>query len=768
MKEIFFPYVDEIAEEDETIHLDILKAQRDPDDYNIWNRLGNRLAEKEYYAESIACYDRVTHLKPDNITAWYHRGLSLSNLGRYEEAVKSYDKVLEREPDSLYALNSKGSALNYLGKYTEAIKYYNRALEVDPNNTAAWYHRGLSLSNLGRYEEAIECYERALEINLDHTDALNGKGLALERLGRYEEAVKSYDKVLEKDPNNTAAWYHKGCVLLSSGKYSEAERHFNHVYELTKDSKLDHYNVSALVALRHLYSNHTYQFDKSLEISQNLLEIEPSSERRAMLAEDYIKTRSYKKGRECSLHALKDTPPNRIRIQSIIRFLILTSYIMEGNFTNGNKQLAEFIEYYKELEDFKVDEKQWSFDGLIYSINKNDNVSLETKSILIDLIDLLRGKKIKDKILSRMVKDFLNTNVKLQHRIFKLKKKIVMPSILVAAFITIIGIYYIAILPLQQDKPCLIPEANKIVFPLVNAKAADIALNPHLNKVYITTTNISNGYSSIMVMDCSTNQITNSGIQVGREPQSIAVNPTTDKIYVANTGNNTVSVIDGINPNIGIKNVKVGLHPWDIAVNNKTNMIYVSNSLSNTVSVIDGKTGVVVDNGIQVGRNPSAIAVNPTTDKIYVANTGNNTVSVIDGINSNAVKNIPVPKDQNMTLTVDPIKNMIYVLNSVPNQFSIIDGSNDRISPSTKPISLDTTNIVSGGPTIMAVNTNNDKMYAINEYLNTFFITDSKHFPTVNLKLEVGGFPSDIAIDTHTNLIYVVNKDYNTVTVLTP
>src|SRR5262249_6727811 len=146
-------------------------------------------------------------------------------------------------------------------------------------------------------------------------------------------------------------------------------------------------------------------------------------------------------------------------------------------------------------------------------------------------------------------------------------KKIIMPSVLVVAFVAIVGIYYIANHTLQQDKPCLIPEANKIVFPLVNAKAADIAINPHLNKVYITTTNISNGYSSIMVMDCSTNQITNSGIHVGKDPQSIAVNPTTDKVYVANTGNNTVSIIDGINPNNGIKNVKVGLHPWDVAVN---------------------------------------------------------------------------------------------------------------------------------------------------------------------------------------------------------
>ena len=63
MKEIYFPNLDEIAEEDETIRLDIAKAKRDPDDYNIWSILGIRLAEKEYYAESISSFDKVTDSK---------------------------------------------------------------------------------------------------------------------------------------------------------------------------------------------------------------------------------------------------------------------------------------------------------------------------------------------------------------------------------------------------------------------------------------------------------------------------------------------------------------------------------------------------------------------------------------------------------------------------------------------------------------------------------------------------------------------------------
>ena len=72
--------------------------------------------------------------------------------------------------------------------------------------------------------------------------------------------------------------------------------------------------------------------------------------------------------------------------------------------------------------------------------------------------------------------------------------------------------------------------------------------------------------------------------------------PVANKIYVANTGSNSVSVIDGDNSNSHIvKNVTVGKQPNAIAVvNATTNKIYVANTGSDTVSVIDGKTNNVI------------------------------------------------------------------------------------------------------------------------------------------------------------------------------
>jgi YVTN family beta-propeller protein len=53
-------------------------------------------------------------------------------------------------------------------------------------------------------------------------------------------------------------------------------------------------------------------------------------------------------------------------------------------------------------------------------------------------------------------------------------------------------------------------------------------------------------------------------------------------------------------------------------VNRLTNKIYVSNSGTNTVTVIDGETNATKN--ISVGKAPQAIAVNEATNRIYVGN----------------------------------------------------------------------------------------------------------------------------------------------------
>src|SRR4051794_10810937 len=66
--------------------------------------------------------------------------------------------------------------------------------------------------------------------------------------------------------------------------------------------------------------------------------------------------------------------------------------------------------------------------------------------------------------------------------------------------------------------------------------------------------------------------------------------------------------------------VAVGTTPEGVAVNATTNRVFVANTGGNNVSVIDGTANAVVATiSLVAGSGPNGVAVNPTTNRVYVA-----------------------------------------------------------------------------------------------------------------------------------------------------
>jgi DNA-binding beta-propeller fold protein YncE len=117
-------------------------------------------------------------------------------------------------------------------------------------------------------------------------------------------------------------------------------------------------------------------------------------------------------------------------------------------------------------------------------------------------------------------------------------------------------------------------------------------------------------------------------------------------VYVANQGDDTVSVIDAsacnqhqlAGCNQTWQTAPVGGSPFRVSVNKTTNSIYVA-GLDGTVSIINGATCNAEINSscnqaqpiTAVGARPNDIAIDEGTNTIYVANRSSNTVSIIDG-----------------------------------------------------------------------------------------------------------------------------------------
>lgn len=168
-------------------------------------------------------------------------------------------------------------------------------------------------------------------------------------------------------------------------------------------------------------------------------------------------------------------------------------------------------------------------------------------------------------------------------------------------------------------------------------------------------------------------------IGVGSNPDGVAVDATTDTVYVANNGSNSVSVIDGATDAV-TATIPVGDAPRGIGVDEQTDTVYVANSGDQTVSVIDGATGQVTDT-LTVGAGPDAVAVDAGTDTIYVS--WHDGIATIDGatnvVTPLAIDTAPVMGTGiNDSLAADPGTGDLYLANWLLQFVSVIDMATDQ------------------------------------------------------------------------------------------
>jgi YVTN family beta-propeller protein len=261
---------------------------------------------------------------------------------------------------------------------------------------------------------------------------------------------------------------------------------------------------------------------------------------------------------------------------------------------------------------------------------------------------------------------------------------------------------------------------------------------------------IENPYSSIP------RDLPNSGIDVNTFPVGIAVNPNTDKVYVANEFSNTVSVIDTETDKVK-STINAGDFPYGMDTNPLNNRVYVTNRGSNTVSVIDGSTdSKLLD--IPVGKSPVGIAVNPTANWIYVTNLDDGTLSVIDGITNGVIDTLPIGKAP-YSVAVNPLTNTLYVSDIVTDTISVINGETnsvtDKVTVGKRPTGL-TIDITKGS----------NKLYVANYDSNSISVIDTTSNEVISNISSFGNSPVGIAIDSLSNKLYISNIASNTVSVI--
>jgi DNA-binding beta-propeller fold protein YncE len=168
----------------------------------------------------------------------------------------------------------------------------------------------------------------------------------------------------------------------------------------------------------------------------------------------------------------------------------------------------------------------------------------------------------------------------------------------------------------------------------------------------------------VSVIDTNTDSVIRR-IPVGEDAIAMAVDAAHRRLYVANwadeagrgNGVGTVSVIDITNPGAAaeIASVPVGHHPTAIQLSADKSKLFVANTNDDTISVIDtaGAVPTVLathsvsplpgaPTATDVGAHPDAFTLSPGGDSLFVALAGMNAVEVLDGKTGGRISGQPV------------------------------------------------------------------------------------------------------------------------------
>jgi predicted O-linked N-acetylglucosamine transferase (SPINDLY family) len=248
-----------------------------PDDAELWARLGRTCRALGRYAEAVASLQRALELQPGRAEFHNELGTALVEHGRLDEAIDCYRAAtrfrtdyaeahdnegiarlrqrdphgaahchrhaLHFKPDNPIAHFNLANALAVLGEQPEAAENLRRAVQLRPDFTQAWIDLGDVLKDLGESDEAAACYERAAELRPEDPDLLGALGILRMQRGELTQAVACYERALSLRPDFVAVYSNLGLALLAEGRLEEARLSFEQALYLQPELAEVHNNL---------------------------------------------------------------------------------------------------------------------------------------------------------------------------------------------------------------------------------------------------------------------------------------------------------------------------------------------------------------------------------------------------------------------------------------------------------------------------------------------------------------------------------------------
>lgn len=283
----------------------------------------------------------------------------------------------------------------------------------------------------------------------------------------------------------------------------------------------------------------------------------------------------------------------------------------------------------------------------------------------------------------------------------------------------------------------------------------------------------------------------------GFDAGGVGVDTVTHTVYLVSQDENTLTVLNGNRCNGQVRTgctratpkTRTGVGPSSLALDPSTNTLYVPNQIEGTVSVVDASRCSAARLAgcrqtwpkISVGAFPKTIVINSRNHTAYVANYEGNSVSVIDLSTCNAHRHdgcanspreISVPGGT-YTLTLSRATRTVFVAGVDSGLISIIDTrscnalrhSGCSQTPPTAPVGLN--------PAGLATNSTTNTLYVTDRANGVVDVVDMTTCNgadstdcTVVATAPVGTTPRFMAHDRQTHTLYVANRDDDTLSMI--
>jgi DNA-binding beta-propeller fold protein YncE len=299
--------------------------------------------------------------------------------------------------------------------------------------------------------------------------------------------------------------------------------------------------------------------------------------------------------------------------------------------------------------------------------------------------------------------------------------------------------------------------------------ASGIAVNPTTNRIYVLSDDPTPGAQDrlIAINGASDTVIDFVSLGIDGNPVSIAVDETANRIYVVTSSGVSMYAGEAATRPLGV--IGVGSRPVALAVDPGSHRVYVAvdnptPGSMDTLAVIDPAAPVALYAAdLGVDANPIGLTVRrgrPNDPRVFVANAGDDTVDIFDASANDAASafltSIPAPTDPTDIQINRPL-GLVYVISPATGTLMEFNSYNSIVTNYT----------IANSPTVqsprlLAVNQDTNRVYIVNGTPNVSALLGS--ITTVN----VGTPANAIAVNSEreSNSTFVIHTASNAMTVI--